>query len=368
MPKAEKPGGKLSAPPLPMDAAAFRRDLRRWYKANARDLPWRKDHRDPYRVWLSEIMLQQTRVATVLQRYQEFLQHFPTIVSLALAREEDVLAVWSGLGYYHRARSLHRAAQFVMRECNAQLPRNSADLRSLPGIGEYTAPAIASICFNEPVALVDGNVERVLLRIFSLAEDRRKPAMKFLQQKAAELLDVRNPGTHNQAMMELGAMICLPRSPKCTECPVEKFCLTRGEHITSPRKTMRSHEAVYLLATRKKGTVTEVLITQRGKEESQMAGMWELPPLPVEMFRDAEVLLGMRHSITNTNYYVRILAAQPALIEEVQQRFGEGLAWKRQTVLNTLPLTGLARKVLQRMDLLHRPPVQLPGNTHSQIE
>jgi A/G-specific adenine glycosylase len=347
--------------PLPLDAAAFRRDLRHWYKANARTLPWRGVH-DPYRVWLSEIMLQQTRVATVIDRYQEFLQHFPTLVSLALAREEDVLAVWSGLGYYHRARSLHRAAQFVMRECKAQLPETAAALRRLPGIGEYTAPAIASICFNEPVALVDGNVERVLLRLLALSQDKRKPALKRLMQQATELLDVKNPGTHNQAMMELGATICTPRNPKCTECPVEKFCQTRGEHITAPRKAMRSHEAVYLLATRKKGTVTEVLITQRAADASQMAGMWELPSLPPDLFRDEEVLLGIRHSITNTNYYVRVLASRPPLLEAVKKIFGDELFWKRQTVLNTLPLTGLARKVLQRMDLLHRPPVHLPGN------
>jgi len=365
MPRAENIKSADSGESL--DAAGFRRDLRKWYKANARELPWRESQ-DPYRIWLSEIMLQQTRVATVIDRYKEFLQRFPTLVALALAREEDVLAAWSGLGYYHRARSLHRAAQFVMRECNAQLPETAAELRSLPGIGEYTAPAIASICFNEPVALVDGNVERVLLRVLSLGENKRSPAMKRLHEQATMLLDVRNPGTHNQAMMELGATICLPRNPKCSECPVQKYCKTQGEHETTARKTMRSQESVYLLATRKKGTVTEVLMMKRGAEESQMAGMWELPSLPPELFRNSEVLLGLRHSITNTNYYVRVLASKPTLMEIAKNEHGDALVWKRQKVLNTLPLTGLARKVLQRMDLLHRPPVHLPGNDRQQIE
>jgi A/G-specific adenine glycosylase len=352
----------------PLEPVVFRRELRRWYKANARTLPWR-GARDPYRVWLSEIMLQQTRVATVIERYHEFLQRFPTLVALALAREEDVLAVWSGLGYYHRARLLHRAAQFVMQECQGKLPQTAVELRSLPGIGEYTAPAIASICFDEPVAVVDGNVERVLLRLLAMAEDKRTPAMKLLQQQATMLLDVRHPGTHNQAMMELGAMVCLPRNPHCGECPVERFCITRGEHETAPRKAMRSHEELYLLATRKKGTVTEVLMAQRSKEESLMAGMWELPQLPVDaMRRKEEVLMGIRHSITNTNYYVRVLAQRPPLLEVAQTRHGEALDWVRQTQLNTLPLTGLARKVLQRMDLLHRPPVYLPGEEQRHIE
>jgi len=353
---------------LPLDPVQFRRDLLRWFKANARDLPWRGQS-DPYRVWLSEIMLQQTRVATVIERYQEFLQRFPTLVSLALAREEEVLAVWSGLGYYQRARLLHRAAQFVVRECNGQLPQTAIELRRLPGIGEYTAPAIASICFNQPVALVDGNVERVLLRLLALSEDKRKPALKHLHDEATTLLDVRHPGTHNQAMMELGALVCLPRNPQCCECPVQKFCLTRGEHQTAPRKSMRSHQAAYLLATRKKGTVTEVLITQRATDASQMPGMWELPSLPSDMdTNEDEVLLSLRHSITNTNYYVRIIASHPTLLKTVKDKHGDALSWKRQILLNTFPLTGLTRKVLQRMDLLHRPPVQLPGNTHNQIE
>src|SRR5215469_4222678 len=201
---------------------AFRRHLLAWYDANARDLPWRKDQ-DPYRVWVSEIMLQQTRVAAVIEHYHEFLRRFPTVKKLAAAREASVLAAWSGLGYYRRARMLHAAAKVVTREHGGKFPQTAEGWRELPGIGRYTAAAIASIAFREPIAVVDGNVERVLQRIF-----RQQIAGEPLWESAENFLDRARPGDFNQAMMELGATVCTPRAPVCLTCPLVELCLTRG--------------------------------------------------------------------------------------------------------------------------------------------
>src|SRR5580698_10574720 len=206
----------LPEPALPFEPEPFRRELLTWYRKHARDLPWR-GVRNPYATWLSEIMLQQTRVATVVERYVEFLRRFPSLESLAEAKEEDVLALWSGLGYYRRAHLLHRAAQFVQRELRGKLPRTAHGLRTLPGVGEYTAAAIASIAFGESVAVLDGNVERVLLRITGHPEDKTAAGRMRVVSVARALVPAavkrrgakkeNAPGDHNQAMMELGATI-----------------------------------------------------------------------------------------------------------------------------------------------------------------
>ncbi|MHB1022581.1 MAG: A/G-specific adenine glycosylase [Acidobacteriaceae bacterium] len=339
--------------------AQFRALLLAWYRANARALPWRATH-EAYHIWVSEIMLQQTRVAAVIEHYHSFLHRFPTLVSLALAPEQDVLAAWSGLGYYRRARMLHKAAQFILQEHQGSLPQTANELRKLPGIGDYTSAAIASIAFGEPVAAVDGNVERVLLRLFGLPEDTSKGTADILRKQAAAMLETRHPGDFNQAMMELGATICLPRGPLCLQCPVQELCKTQGEHVTAPRAKMRSREVAHLLATRKRRTATEVLLQQRPAEASLMAGMWELPEVGLDKAADLPLLLNVRHSITTTNYYVCIYAAGAEQIAELEKQTGRR-EWMRTSMLSTLPLTGLARKVLQRLELMtvHLP--QLPG-------
>ncbi|HEV2577970.1 MAG TPA: A/G-specific adenine glycosylase [Acidobacteriaceae bacterium] len=308
-------GARPAPPALPFEAEPFRRALLSWYRQHARDLPWR-GIRNPYGTWLSEIMLQQTRVATVVERYNEFMRRFPTLEALAEASEEDVLALWSGLGYYRRAHLLHRAAQFVQREFRGRLPRTAHGLRTLPGVGEYTAAAIASIAFGESVAVLDGNVERVLLRILGLAEDRSGKARARLSAAAQTLVPPpakrkersNPPGDHNQAMMELGATICLPRQPLCLECPVMSFCRTRGEHATASRDKPQSRIVAHLLTLRKRGTATEVLLLRRPPDAALMPKMLELPPLPLEATDGREPVLRLRHSITNTNYYVQIFA------------------------------------------------------------
>ncbi len=353
-----------------LSAQPFRSALSTWFKANARELPWRGDH-EPYHIWVSEIMLQQTRVAAVIAHYTAFLLQFPTLVSLALAPEQDVLAAWSGLGYYRRARMLHKAAQFVVREHDGILPTTAAELRKLPGIGDYTAAAIASIAFGEGVALMDGNVERVLLRVLGLAEEKGKTVRTELLRQATALLTAKgkrpSPGDHNQAMMELGAMVCLPRNPLCDQCPVLRFCLTRGEHAAPARPKMRSQQVAYMLATRKRGTSTEVLLRQRLSNDSLMPGMWELPEVPLESVTGEPELLSVRHSITNTNYYVRIFAARTDGSSKPVARIA-GTIWTRTATLNSLALTGLARKVLRRLELMIVPMPALPKSSVENME
>src|SRR5271170_7646722 len=344
-----------------LDAALFRRKLMNWYRSHARELPWRNVN-DPYRTWVSEVMLQQTRVAAVIEHYHDFLRRFPTVLALALAPESDVLASWSGLGYYRRARMLHKAAQFITKERSGILPGTAAELRTLPGIGEYTSAAIASIAFGESIAVVDGNVERVLLRLTGRPEIKTAAGRAFVQEKASALVPKRRigeginaAGDHNQAMMELGATLCLPRAPLCLHCPVYSMCKTRGEHITPPRTAQLSRLAAYLLSLRKRGTVTEVLLELRADDASLMPGMYELPPLPLDAVQGREPLLRLRHAITNTNYYVQVFAAhgpEDSGLRRAIPASNSDLHWVPTHRLGTLPLTGLARKALQRLDVM----------------
>src|SRR5665213_1376838 len=267
--------------------AALRLRLIEWYGNNRRDLPWRNTQ-GPYAIWVSEIMLQQTRVAVVVERYQAFMGRFPTLVALAEAPEQDVLALWSGLGYYRRARMLHKAAQFVASNYEGNLPVTSVELRALPGIGAYTAAAIASIAHGEPVAVVEGNVGRVLWRMagWDASEGKGSTMLRrSIEKLAAHLVDPKQPGDFNQAMMELGATVCLPRNPQCLVCPLANDCKTRGEHKTAKRTRMLSREAAHALAVRTRSGIDnaaasrEVLLEQRPGTQTVMPGMWELPAL-----------------------------------------------------------------------------------------
>lgn len=324
----------------------FRQRLLGWFDENARDLPWRRSS-DPYAIWVSEIMLQQTRVATVLEHYARFMERFPALESLAAAGEDEVLAYWSGLGYYRRARLLHRAALFIAQKLDGKLPERALALRALPGIGEYTAAAVASIGFGEAVACVDGNVERVLRRFMAWSENSVTAAKSRTQ--AARLLDTTRPGDFNQAMMELGATVCLPRGPLCLQCPVVELCATRGEHPAGPRKKMRSRESAYAFLRRSpRPHATEVLLEQRPADSSLMPKMWELPEIDPEDALEENKALTLRHSITDTNYYVSIyrldIKQLPALPKRSAPR-----QWCRVRDLQTLPLTGLTRKALKRL-------------------
>lgn len=335
-----------------LDVQRFRRSLLGWFESHARDLPWRRSG-DPYAIWISEIMLQQTRVAAILPHYARFISRFPTIAALAVAGEDEVLSVWSGLGYYRRARFLHRAARMVVAEHQGALPKCAEDLGKLPGIGAYTAAAIASIAFGEPVAAVDGNVQRVILRVFSGSGPEFSGAAlsRWFRDRAGELLEPSRAGAFNQAMMELGATVCLPKNPLCLDCPVRDFCLTQGEHPVIPRKSMLSREIAYGLFRRGSADAGKILLERRPNSAAKMPGMWELPEIALEKGDLEHVQLALRHSITVTNYYVRVVRlgeedADSRLLDPASER-----RWMNATEAGELPLTGLTRKVLRRLKI-----------------
>jgi len=308
------------------DPAAFREKLLSWYDQNRRDLPWRKD-RDPYRVWVSEIMLQQTRVAAVLPKYQSFLQRFPSVQKLAAARTPSVLSEWSGLGYYRRARNLHATAKIIARA--GKFPQTSEAWRALPGIGRYTAAAISSIAFNEPVAVVDGNVERVLRRVSGRNQSTAKS-----WKTAQALLDPRRPGDFNQAIMELGATVCVPGEPLCAVCPIQSFCTAQGRDRTLPRKPRQQKRKIAFALALSNGSVR---LVRRSSIQTLMPGMWELPRSDVRR----KPLFSLKHSITTTDYDVRVISALTA----------DGVPVRISRVPQ-LALTGLARKILCRAGVI----------------
>jgi A/G-specific adenine glycosylase len=313
--------------------AQLRRALLAWYDQNRRDLPWRKS-RDPYHIWVSEIMLQQTRVAAVLPRYEKFLRRFPTVQKLASARMATVLAEWSGLGYYRRARNLHLAAKEIVRERGGIFPQDSETWRKLPGIGRYTSAAIASIAFGEPVAVIDGNVDRVLRRVLGSHSVRES------WTAAQQILDPKRPGDFNQAIMELGAMVCVPGEPLCSQCPIGTFCRTRGRGLPrSIKPKQRKVSSSFALAMRG----DSVFLVQRHADESLMPGMWELPKIESPVCRD-EVLFTVRHSITVTDYVVSVVA-------DSATPMAKG-AWVKYARVNKLPLTGLAKKILRKASII----------------
>jgi A/G-specific adenine glycosylase len=295
-----------NAPGEPLDAAQrkdFRRALLGWFREFQRDLPWRRT-RDPYRVWVSEIMLQQTRVAAVIPYYERFLERFPDPESLANAPQEEVLNLWSGLGYYSRARNLQQAAKRIVAVHGGRFPREPREVRALPGIGDYTAAAILSIAFGEKLAVLDGNVARVLARLDALRGDLREPGRwRRLQARASELCAEDAPGDWNQAMMELGATVCVPRAPHCLLCPVGGHCQAKklGLATTLPeQRKKREAVAVRLVAA--------VLVDRQGNSlllpppaassgrkaddhvPSLVARLWHFPIAPAK--EDAESSLG----------------------------------------------------------------------------
>ena len=315
----------------------LRRALLNWYGLNRRELPWRQDA-DPYRVWVSEIMLQQTRVGAVLDHYRRFIERFPNFEVLAAARAPSVLAAWSGLGYYHRARRMHQAAKLIVGARPGYFPRTAAQWRELPGIGRYTAAAIASIAFGEAAAVVDGNVERVLGRLLG-----RPQGTETAWHRAESLLDPERPGDFNQAMMELGATLCTPRAPHCLLCPLNPWCKSRGAEVVQPQIARKSKQ-LYCGLARKGGAV---LLVRRPAKASLMGGMWELPTVPDLQRGGSALVAKLRHSITDTDYEVSVIVLSP----EKLPSFETDARWFARKHWETLPLTGLARKVLRRLQV-----------------
>lgn len=259
----------------------IRKALLGWYDKNRRDLPWRQEEgkADPYVQWVSEVMLQQTRVRAVIPYFLRFMERFPKVTDLAGASEEAVLKLWEGLGYYSRARNMHKAAIMIVSEHGGKLPQDPAGLLALPGVGDYIAAAVASIAFNYPAAVADGNVKRVLSRLFLMETPVNvSSAKKAFTKKAARLLDQTRPGDFNQALMEMGALICSPKNPKCGDCPVIRFCgaWARNKILEFPKRKKTApvpthHAAVGVIYKKDR-----VLITKR-RSEGLLGGLWEFP-------------------------------------------------------------------------------------------
>jgi len=327
-----------------------------WYARAQRDLPWRRTS-DPYRIWLSETMLQQTRVETVIPYYERFVAAFPDVRALAAADEEDVLRLWAGLGYYARARNLHRAAETIVREHGGQLPSDADALAALPGVGRYTVGALRSIAFKQSAAIVDGNVRRVLSRLFAAADLPDADAWRL----AGELVPARRPDQFNQALMELGATVCTPRKPACLVCPIAKVCAARasGRPEDFPAtKGKAKPRAVFALGgvLARRGRV----LLLRRPSHGLLGGLWEIPNVPdataaalVEQIRErsgirvapSSSLGAIRHRFTHLDLTLEVLA-----LEDLGGRLASRLAPDARFCgthdLAALPLSRLMKKAL----------------------
>ncbi|GAB4365058.1 MAG: A/G-specific adenine glycosylase [Calditrichia bacterium] len=261
----------------------FRQNLLNWYKKHRRPFPWRKSD-DPYEIWVSEVMLQQTQAATALTYFPTFIARFPTLRRLASADQQEVLKAWEKMGYYARARNLHRAAQIILNEHSGKIPTNYSEFKKLPGVGEYIAAAVMSIAFNQSWPVVDGNVKRVLARLLRITEPVNGASSKKVWQNfAGQLLHPEKPGDFNQAMMELGSLICKPKNPDCVQCPVKAFCTAYRQGVQSDYPKRRSTPPVpaYRIAVGIVQRNGKMLITRR-RPEGLLGGLWEFPGGKIE--------------------------------------------------------------------------------------
>ncbi|MGO8788834.1 MAG: A/G-specific adenine glycosylase [Terriglobia bacterium] len=347
-----------------LDYIAIRRALLAGFRANARVLPWRGTG-DPYAVWVSEIMLQQTQIATVTPFYLRFIEAFPTVLHLAQAPLERVLELWSGLGYYRRARHLHQAAQNLAQHFGGRLPEEYASLRTLPGIGDYTAKAILSIAFNQPYAVLDGNVARVAARLCCLRGNLHQPQFRrTVEAELDGLLSRREPGNFNQALMELGQTICLPHGPHCSACPLAKWCggYRTGDPeafpLPRPRRAAESH--CLAVGVLRRGTRVALA---RGLADGLMDDLWNFPAAfgstteeALESLRDkirrltrapfvvGEPLAEFRHGIT-----FRSIHGQVYPIETQRSVRHSSLHWFELKELPRAAISQLARKIVQKI-------------------
>lgn len=352
-------------PDLP-DAAwrqRFRRRLNSWFARHARDLPWRNTC-DPYAIWISEIMLQQTQVVTVVDYYQRFLAAFPIVAALAAADEQHVLRLWEGLGYYRRARQLHRAAKVIVQEHGAQFPRDPAAILALPGIGRYTAGAIASIAFDARTPILEANTVRLFARLIALREDSTKSkAQQLLWSLSAALLPRKRVGLFNQALMELGSEVCNPRSPRCDQCPVFSLCRTAHqglqEEIPAAKRKMQYEKLLEAaVVVRLNGAV----LLRRCALEERWAGLWDFPRFQVTVRRGIALLRQLEQGVHERTGVSIQAGRQLAVIQHGVTRFritllcheadwrcgditGEQLQWVPLGQLQAYPLNATGRKI-----------------------
>lgn len=347
---------------FPTRPHAFQRSLLKWFAAHRRALPWRAS-RDPYRIWIAEIMLQQTRIAAVIPYYERFLEKFPTVDSLASARIDDVLLLWSGLGYYSRARNLHRAAQLIASQHAGQFPKRLDDALALPGIGNYTAAAILSIAYDVPLAVLDGNVARVLARLGAIRGDLRQPSRwRTLTNTAQQLLATHAAGDWNQALMELGEVICTPRNPRCDACPIAKFCranaLRLTDRIPAPRRKRAPIKILIAAAILRDPENRVLLVRDPGAHDGVLfSRMWQFPAIEVASHAQNELAahltrtLGLdalaleqlpaaRHGVTYRNIALLPFLAPVAQLPKLKRT--RILHLER---LGSLPISSATRKI-----------------------
>jgi A/G-specific adenine glycosylase len=333
--------------------------LLEWYRDHRRDLPWRRDA-DPYRVWVSEVMLQQTRVETVIPYFEAFLERFPVVEDLAAADLEEVLSAWSGLGYYQRARRMHQAAREIVSR--GGFPSDADQLQSLPGIGRYSAAAIASICFVAPVVALDGNVERVLSRLQALEGDPRSRAgRKVLEAAGQEWVVCDDPGDMNQAFMELGATVCTPSSPRCGVCPLEEICKARS--LGAPERFPKRRKVRAVVPELRLAVLVEsdgrLLLFRRPEDAEILAGTWEVPWISAPTARGAEARLQeqyggewtlaaslgrVRHTITFRQITTEVWRGDRAQARDVAE--GAEAGWFTPEEIEELPTSSLVVKIL----------------------
>jgi A/G-specific adenine glycosylase len=341
---------------------SIRRRLLRWYDKNKRDLPWRKT-KDPYAIWVAETMLQQTQVKTVILYYERFLKVFPTVRALARASQQQVLRAWSGLGYYRRAENLRRAARQLVRRHGGKIPQTYDELRSLPGIGNYTAGAVLSIAFQQSYPALDGNARRVLSRLFNLTDG------KELHARAIQLISPSRPGDFNQSLMELGATLCSPRTPNCAACPLTHACAARPRIHLQPRAANRQASALRnvtwpLAIVRRQ----DKILLEHRSTKGLLAHLWELPGGEVApRGRPAAALrrqLGelaaqlsrprwigeFRHSITYRRIRAPIYLFDCCLAGDIHLRAGRW-RWAQRSDLGNYPMSSMTRKALRLFDI-----------------
>ena len=328
--------------------------LLRWFDRVQRDLPWRRT-RDPYAIWLSEVMLQQTQVVTVIPYFERFLARFPTVEALAEAPLTDVLSLWSGLGYYSRARNLHRAAQAIVTEHGGRLPASVEALRELPGFGRYTAGAVASIAFGIRAPLVDGNVMRVFTRLFAI--DEPKPD-KRVWDLAEQSVPSKRPGDFNQALMELGATVCTPTSPLCSACPVSRSCLAlaqnRVQQLPPPKVRAPRKSLLLAVAVCRRGPA---LLVMRRQDGGLFGGLWELPSAAPDSLRTllgrsgsvGERLGTVRRTLTHRNLTLQLWSARAGRSLAVPPGY-QAVRWVTPGEVPQLGISSAMRAVLKELD------------------